>query len=727
MTLFLALVATSSVAFVAWRLAAAPSGFAWHERLLLLAGVAWAQTVLTQLLAGTVFRLTPLWVAALNVGLVLVAGLRLKPAAAAVPGHLAAGGADTTGAPAPAEPGDKVPPLWRALQTAATGQTLPWLLLGLLVLQSALVLWTAAVLPPQGWDEWWYHLPPIARWVETGRVDLMPVAQEWQDPAQVQALDDYQRRYRLSVTGFWANVYPLNVETAAMWSLLFLRQDRWVDAAQWPLVLLGALAVYSLVRWARVKAPGPMVAGLLWALLPINQMQARTAYTDTAVAAATLAAVLFFLRWVEAGADRGSGPKSPARGRSPNNGGVMSSTPRTGNATASAYFLAFGLFLGLSVGSKPSALGYAGVLGVLTLIVALRKARSQPVWARLRQAAGCGLTLAVVALATGGFWYLRTWIVYGNPIYPFSVKVLGAEIFQGLGSVHSLIWVANTPEEYLHTGFFSNLARSWFEASQEPYSFYTRTGGFGAIWAVVGLPALVVYAVRSLWRRDRRGLSLLGLGALMLVVHPGSWWPRYSILVPGLGLIGAGWLLGEGVGAAAATGRGPRNRGLQAQFSALVVVATLWSLLRADLSLSQGLPMALALKPEQRTIGRLYLGDYAPLEQRVPWGASIGYAPMTFIYPLYGPELQRRVEQVDGLSPSAWLESIKQTGVSYVSVLKSYGPHYAWAKAAPNWLEEIATPGEVGLFAVKAGAFQILDGPEAPGAAGPASGSAVLR
>ena len=202
----------------------------------------------------------------------------------------------------------------------------------------------------------------------------------------------------------------------------------------------------------------------------------------------------------------------------------------------------------------------------------------------------------------------------------------------------------------------------------------------------------------------------------MLVVHPGSWWPRYSILVPGLGLVGVGWLLGEGLGAT--------GRGLRPQLSALVVVVTLWSLLRADLSLTQGLPLALALPPEQRTIGRLYLGDYAPLEQRVPPGASIGYAPMTFIYPLYGPDLQRRVEQVDGATSAAWLDSIRRAGVNYVSVLKSYGPHYAWAKAAPNWLEEIATPGEVGLFAVRANAFRALDGPEAPG---PASGSAVFR
>lgn len=659
MNLLLGTVATLLAALAAWRLTG-HAAYLHHERLLVFGGSLWALVVALQFAAGTLLRLTPWWVLLLSAVSLGVTCLVRPPKRRSTVRMRAAG-------PRPA--GFLVHSLFLVL-----------------ALQSVLVLWTAAVLPPQGWDEWWYHLPPIARWVEQERVDLMPVAEEWQDPVRVAALDDYQRRYRLSVTGFWSNVYPLNVETLAMWSLLFLGSDRWVDAAQWPLVLLGALAVYGLAGWARVRTPGPALAALLWTLLPINQMQARTAYTDAALAAASLAALLFFLRWVE-----------------------TRSWP---------HYVAFCLYTGLALGSKPPALAYAGILGALSLALVVVRTRRQAhligdagtarTWLgpALGQAAVHGLVLASLATAAGGFWYLRTWLAYGSPVYPFTVKVLGHTLFDGLGSVDSLIYVANTPQEYLNTGFLSNLIRSWFEASREPYSFYTRTGGFGAIWAVLGVPAVGLHAVRAVSRRDVRSLALLGLAVLMVAVHSGSWWPRYSIVVPGIGLVAAGWFLAEGL----------RHRLLRPQLTILVLATTVWSLLRADLSLTQALPQALSLPPEQRTIGRLYLADYAAVEARVPPGARIGYAPMTFIYPLFGPDLQRQVEQVDGTTPLEWLESIRRTGVSHVSVLKRYGPHYAWARQLGGLLDEIKTEGEVALFVVRS-----VPPPEAGGA--PAGGN----
>ena len=648
--------ASTLLVFLAARRLADHTAWQRHERLLILAGIFWALVVTLQLIAGTLLRLTPSWVfllSALAAGAAFVA----RPPARGTAGEGTAG-------PGTGPGGFHARLLVRILVTA-------------LALQSALVLWTAAILPPQGWDEWWYHLPPIARWVEQEKIDLMPVAEEWHDPARITALDDYQRRYRMSVTGFWSNVYPFNVETMAMWSLLFLHSDRWVDAAQLPLVLVGALAVYGLARWAGIRAPGPALAAVLWTLLPINQMQARTAYTDTALAAAILATLLFFLRWAE-----------------------TRSWP---------HFLAFSLYAGLALGSKPPALAYVGILGVLSLALVASRVRRQAgaesgtgtsgrrrttgpwLGEALRQAAGHGLVLASVAIAAGGFWYLRTWAAYGSPVYPFSVRVLGHTLFAGLGSVGSLIYVANTPQEYLNTGFLSNMVRSWFEASRESYSFYTRTGGFGAIWAVLGVPAVALFAVRAIQKRDLRAATLLGLGALMVVLHSGSWWPRYSILVPGIGLVATGWLLAEGL----------QHRLLRTQLTVLVLVVTAWSLLRADLSLAQALPRALALPPAQRTIGRLYLADYAPVDALVPAGAQLGYAPMTFIYPLFGPDLQRRVVQVDGATPAEWLDNIRRTGVSYVSVLKRYGPHYAWARQSGGLLEEIETEGEVGLFVVR--------------------------
>ncbi|MDD5055537.1 MAG: hypothetical protein PHZ00_04700 [Candidatus Peribacteraceae bacterium] len=77
----------------------------------------------------------------------------------------------------------------------------------------------------------------------------------------------------------------------------------------------------------------------------------------------------------------------------------------------------FFLTLGLALGTKYNALSHAVLL--LPLVAWL--------FVRLRLPLKKWLPLPLLTMVTGGFWYVRNWILVGNPIYPFGIDLLGWE------------------------------------------------------------------------------------------------------------------------------------------------------------------------------------------------------------------------------------------------------------------------------------------------------------
>jgi Dolichyl-phosphate-mannose-protein mannosyltransferase len=93
---------------------------------------------------------------------------------------------------------------------------------------------------------------------------------------------------------------------------------------------------------------------------------------------------------------------------------------RTGDG---ASLMLAGLGLGIALGTK--WYGVSAFVVVLVVWAALRLTER----VALRRLAGDGALLCGVALAAGGFWLLRNWILSGNPLFPVKVTVGGATIF----------------------------------------------------------------------------------------------------------------------------------------------------------------------------------------------------------------------------------------------------------------------------------------------------------
>lgn len=489
-------------------------------------------------------------------------------------------------------------------------------------------------LPPFAWDEIWYHLTPMAAWFKQGAITRLPEALLWQhyDPGRVTpkelALD-------LSVAFNWANVYPLNTELNALWIMVLTGNDLLVDATQFPYVLIGALATYGLSRAGGARRETSVLAGMLFLLTPMVLIHLRVAYVDAAFGAMVAATLYLFLRWQ---AERNSG-----------------------------YALILGLALGLMMGMKSTGVAFAAIL-ILAIL-------GSGFWQYRRglfrkRALGLQVTAIILALlATGSFWYIRTWWFYGNPIYPVQLKVLGWSL-PGLGSVSQLFMTANTPEAYRGRNMILNILTSWLELGNESYNYYSRTRGLGPVWAALALPALLPFTVAA-WRRRTPALWMVGLSLIFLMVQPAAWWPRYVLYIVPVGLAALAWVYER----------------LEIRLKTAVAGILILNLVVATgLTLVETLdklPAAMRLPPGKRTFGELYFSEYAWVDRVPP--SRIGYTPMAWIYPLYGG-LKNQVELVDGNSAASWREAIIRQRDEYVVTNPLYGAYDAWARSSPDLL-----------------------------------------
>lgn len=332
--------------------------------------------------------------------------------------------------------------------------TLGALSLGAAVIVAALV--TAAWLPVWQWDAAGYHLTFVNSILQPGA--------------------------RVSVGDAYVRGYPHFVDYLFLGWRSLLPDDTWIDAAQLPLGLLGALAVATLARQAGARGPEARVAGAVWLAMPLVFLQLPSNYVDVATASYLLVAICFVLR-----------------------------EPTPASVAIAA------LALALTLGSKPSMpLGCA----ILTIVL-WRRARASGLW-----------RTATVALAIawliGGESYWRNLVVHRNPIWPVALQ-LGPLALRGLHPIEAVVG-AGAQAPHASGALMMRLVRAWLRVDGVP-SYDMRLGGFGPLFP----PALVVAGV---WIVRRRAWGWLwACIAATAVADPAV--GRFTLALPALALAAA--------------------------------------------------------------------------------------------------------------------------------------------------------------------------------------------
>lgn len=277
--------------------------------------------------------------------------------------------------------------------------------------------------------------------------------------------------------------------------------------------LLGALTVLVMAR-RQAGAQAGWCAAVLFFTTPgiVNQM--GTTYVDAGFACFTALALAAFLRWQE-----------------------NRDLP---------WLILSGIFLGFSLSIK-----YLAVISALALALwmvwALVRAKTAP-----KTIAACLAVFAAAAFVFCGYWYVRSWIHFGNPVYPYFYQVFKSGdptityddigVPKTLAALAMVPWTATMhPERF--DGFGSQLGPAYLAFLPLVLLLLRRPGPargmfyfvlfYFVCWFFLGqslrffypaLPALAVLTGAAISRTSEKGWAGKALQAVfifVLLIHAG--------------------------------------------------------------------------------------------------------------------------------------------------------------------------------------------------------------
>ncbi len=271
--------------------------------------------------------------------------------------------------------------------------------------------------------------------------------------------------------------FPAGFELAEAWWVIFLHDDLLIEMAGLEFLFLTAASTWALARWAGASLTGAAIASLAIVSVPGLATQSVACLNDGPVAGLVLAGAALITARVPI-----------------------------------PLVLALGA---MAVGVKPTA-AYAAP-GLLLLLFWVRRDAPLP-----DRSPSTTRALLLLGLGLGCFWYARTWILMGSPVYPMGsdaivnpsgvrLQTFGPRLSNLLGNLSALA------DQRLHDG-------------RRPYHPHTEhIAAWGAAIVACGLPALLLMCRRAgPFRTLAAGLAVSTLSVLAQVV-PDAWNLRFIL------------------------------------------------------------------------------------------------------------------------------------------------------------------------------------------------------
>lgn len=511
----------------------------------------------------------------------------------------------------------------------------------ILAILLALAAYVGHLLPPFAYDELAYHLVAVATWVHHHRIVDTDAT-------------------------LWANVYPKNAELVYTWLYLSVRGDAWVHLGQWWFGIAGIAATMACARVLGLSQSAAVMTGTLFLMAPTVLLQTITDYTDLAFTSMFLVFFYFYLKCVQGRPD-----------------------PR--------YEFLAGIAAGMTLGIKSSAIAY---IGICAISAAIRWGRPLSLGRVAWRTLGLHLSYFVVPmLSLGTYWYIHTWVVYGNPLYPFTVTVFGHVVFSGIGTVDKLIMVPNTPGPLRDLPWWRQVWVSWTTIPTY-YAYDMQLGGYGLQWLIAEWPALMAFCVHGLWRR--RGLLLRTVLPLLTIfmLEPANWWARYTLFMIALGAWAFAYMVSMN-----------RRAWLRKVLSGMLLAvicgsyalgAGLFFLFhKRDSNLMvQAIFRTLHTPPQDRTVGQVVFPEYAWVDQLTA-PTTIGCTDqIPFVYALFGRGARNDVLRVHGDSANTLIRQVKAYHVQFLMTEKDE-MYDRWAAVHPEAFQLYRSEGKYDVYQVQ--------------------------
>ncbi len=507
-----------------------------------------------------------------------------------------------------------------------------------LVAFGAAVLWNmvlAIYLPPRDWDSLAYHLPIAATYYQ-----------------------DHAIR-PITSPSVWVRYYPIDGELLQLWNVIFMHDDRFIEIAFLPAVLVGLLAIYGLARELGASRSSAVLGAGVMAFATATLVELATSLND-----ALLAAIVAMGMYIVVA--------------------LMHNVRSKGNSVAWIAAAGVGAAGGLCAGIKFNGAVYsAGLVAIFFLArTSWRRKGRAPTSARVR--IRYLAAIVPVGLALSIYPLLRNSLTAGNPLAPFEIHVGGWRIFEGQKQIEEFVgWT--TPQEVAEKPLLLRLLALWREPTGSVYDL--SLSGLGGAWFAVGLPAGIVWLGIALWRR--RMFDVLVFLALLLgaVTTPAMWNPRYIMPVLIWGSISTALLLDQ------------VTPGVRRGASALLLCLYLLNAIAAIPPYSAGVDDLQAVVDTHDGRERS-----SPQFMNPNWGraafawidaetreqpATIAYGKLVpFIYPLYGTDLRNKVVHVLPTTQHDWLAVLRMEKVSIVIVNRGT-PQYEWTQQSGEFAQVI--------------------------------------
>jgi len=376
----------------------------------------------------------------------------------------------------------------------------------LFVISVCWIIFLGYLFPSYTWDALWYHLPIVGYIMQSGAIGEIP---------------------NNSFIEQFINIFPKNIELFFIWNIIFLKNDVITDLSQLLFTVAGVLAIYSIAGKMNINKRIAVYASLMFFFTPIVILQSKTNYVDVAVSTLFLMAVNFLIVDI------------PYRGGSKNRPCEVSAE---GASFQKRNFptLVAGLTSGILLGSKGSGPLFVAILSAVVIIreFFVRYNAIGPMrWVKIAVTTFrfYFFTFFIPVLLMGGYWYIKNWIIYGNPVYPMEISFLNNTIFEGL--YQGIVEPAPAIINKLHP--LTRPLYVWLEKVKY-YLYDSRLGGLGPAWFILFLPSIVFSLVYAFKKRHYRFMLLFMIVASAFLMYPRNWNPRYVIFIVGLGAISFG-------------------------------------------------------------------------------------------------------------------------------------------------------------------------------------------
>lgn len=451
--------------------------------------------------------------------------------------------------------------------------------------------------PPFTNDGLGYHLPNVAKWYQTGRI------------------------HQIATPNWASNTLPMNQELVALSSVVLLHNDLVVEWGQFLFVPMLVITLFCLGRFVGGTSYWSLIASLGYSVVPALFLQSITNMSDYALVTLALTSLYWAIMWH-----------------------TKSQLP---------FAVLCGISLGLLVGTKTQGLHFTVALGLLLAGLIISKRR----WIQSLSFIGfCFVGVFVF----GSFWYIKNWHFFGNPFFPFEVK---------------LLWLTfhNPPGSYPLRGYgfeFQNIAINgsalWSQLWQLWPHYHpdlARINGWGWWWLIPGLPLMIGAFIKN-YRYRILALPIVLYFVLIIgsiFYQPGN--ARFLLIVPALPFLA--------LAALSSTVSRRTDIAPLILFSVLAQMMTTWITcwnfgildtfrIKHILSTPALLRSAYLMMPEWYTkVGEV---------QRLPLQESVGYfgEQNELSYVLYEPTLTRKVAYIEPTTVDGVITQLNALHIQYL-------------------------------------------------------------